>query len=328
LTALVTRGLSGAGRALLAVVIGWFARVSPTRSGVVIVYHRVGGAGSGNEDLEILPAVGSAVFERQLRHLRRHYRVVPAVEILQAVRTRRRGRRFPVAITFDDDLPEHLGAALPALRNAGVPATFFLTGASLEGPHAFWWEDLQRAIDGRLVEPEGVPHVDVTAALERSPRAILDLAGEITRLPSGQRHEVAVALREALGPPPAESGLRARDVRALADGGCAIGFHTFRHEVLPALTDAELERALTEGRETLEEAAGAPIEAIAYPHGKADDRVAAAARRAGFALGFTTARGPVTAETDPFRIPRTVADLEQGSLELRLARMLFRRGPD
>jgi peptidoglycan/xylan/chitin deacetylase (PgdA/CDA1 family) len=322
---LTTGVVSETGRALLAVVIGWLARLSSTRSGVVIVYHRVGGAVSGDEGLEILPTVASPVFERQLRHVRRRYRVVPAAEVLTAVRARRRGRRFPVAITFDDDLREHVDVALPALRKAGLPATFFLTGASLEGPHAFWWDDLQRAIDGRLVAPERLPHVDAAAALERTPRAILDLAGEIVRLPREQREDVAAALRAAAGPLPEESGLRARHVRAIAEGGCTVGFHTLRHDALPALPAAELGRALREGRQALEAAAGTRIELIGYPHGKADERVTAAARDAGFAFGFTTGRGAVTTDTAALRIPRTVADLSSGSLALRLARLVSAR---
>jgi peptidoglycan/xylan/chitin deacetylase (PgdA/CDA1 family) len=310
--------LNGLLRALL---VGWLARLSSARAGVVVVYHRVGGPVSGEEDVEILPVVAAAEFEEQLRHIRRRYRVVPAPAILEAVRTRRRGQRFPVAITFDDDLAEHVSAALPALRREGVTATFFLTGASLEAPHAFWWEDLQRAVDGQLVTPDRVPHVDINAALERAPRAILDLAGEIVRLPAEQRTEVANALRAAVGPPQA-GGLRAQDVRALAEAGCAIGFHTLRHDALPALPDEELGRALREGREQLEEAAGRRIEVIGYPHGKADDRVATAARSAGFAGGFTTARGAVGTDTDPLRIPRTVADLSARALALRLARLL------
>jgi peptidoglycan/xylan/chitin deacetylase (PgdA/CDA1 family) len=296
--------------------------MSSARAGVAIVYHRVGGSG-GDDSREILAAVSTAVFERQLRHVQRHYRVVQAAELLEAVRSRRRRERFPVAITFDDDLASHVRDALPALRRAGISATFFLTGASLDGPHSFWWEDLQRAIDDELMAPDGLPHVDVGAALERSPRAILDLAGAIVRLPPGQRGEVGVALRETVGPPSADNGLRSHDVRALAEAGCTVGFHTLRHDALPGLSDTGLEQAFRDGRDALAAAAAAPIDLLAYPHGKADARVAEAARAAGFALGFTTARGAVTADTDPLRIPRTVADLSAGALALRLAR-LFR----
>jgi peptidoglycan/xylan/chitin deacetylase (PgdA/CDA1 family) len=311
-----------AGRTLLAVVTSRLARMSSARAGVAIVYHRVGGRVSGDDNREILPAVSSSVFDRQLRHFRRHYRVVPAAELLEAVRSRRRGERFPVAITFDDDLSSHVRDALPALRRAGVSATFFLTGASLDGPHSFWWEDLQRAIDDELIAPDGLPHVDVGVALERAPRAIHDLARAIVRLPPEHRDEVAVALREAVGPPSAVNGLRSHDVRALADAGYTVGFHTLRHDALPGLSDTVLAQALRHGREALAAAAAAQIDLIGYPHGKADARVTEAARAAGFALGFTTARGAVTADADPLRIPRTAADLSAGALALRVVRVL------
>jgi peptidoglycan/xylan/chitin deacetylase (PgdA/CDA1 family) len=304
---------------MLGLVLRWRARLSSSRAGVVLVYHRVGGAVSGDEDVEILPAVGRAEFERQLRELQRHYRVVPATQILAEVRSRRRGERFPVAITFDDDLPEHVRDALPALRDAGLTATFFLNGASLSGPHSFWWEDLQRAVDGRLIEE--LPHVDARAALARSPRALLELSAAITRLEPERRAEVAGVLRAAVGRPPPDAGLRADDVRSLTETGCSVGFHTLRHEVLPALSDGELARALRDGREDLEAAAGTPIEAVGYPYGKADDRVGVAARAAGFSAGFTSARGVVTPDTDPLLIPRTVPDLSVEGLSLRLARL-------
>src|SRR5438270_7126650 len=281
---------------MLTFLLRWRARLSSARAGVVLVYHRAGGDRSGSEDLEILPAVGGGEFAAQLEHLRRHYRVVRADEILDTVRARRRGERFPVALTFDDDLAEHVREALPALRAAGLAATFFLTGAFLREPQSFWWEDLQRASDAGLLEH--LPHVDAGAAVGRSPRALIELSGAITRLAPTERDEVRAVLRDAVGPPPAKASLPVEGIRALVEGGCTIGFHTQRHEVLTALADPELDDALTLGREELAAAAGTPVDTIAYPHGKADGRVAARARAAGFSAGFTTARGVVSPETD------------------------------
>ena len=101
---------------------------------------------------EISAAVSLHNFERQLRHLRRRYRVVPASCLAEAAAARTRGRRVPVAITFDDDLPSHLSHAAPALRRARLSATFFLSGAGLNGPFSFWWQLLQRAWDRGLVD--------------------------------------------------------------------------------------------------------------------------------------------------------------------------------
>jgi peptidoglycan/xylan/chitin deacetylase (PgdA/CDA1 family) len=318
-------GISDVARTLLALILATLARLSSKQAGVVLVYHRVDAQG-GSEDLEILAAVSDSAFERQLRHLRGSYRVVAAQELLAAAAARRRGERFPVAITFDDDLATHVRHALPALQSTGLKATFFLGGASLDEPRPFWWEDLQRGVDDRLVGSQDLPHVPadvMQSALARESRAILHLAGTITRLPPAQRREVATKLRDVVGTARSDDGLCRKDVKALSEAGCVIGFHTLAHEPLPGLSDDELAHALRDGRDELAAIAGTPVAVIAYPHGKADRRVADATREAGFTCGFTSARGPVTAATDPFLVPRTVADLSPSALALRLARMFL-----
>jgi peptidoglycan/xylan/chitin deacetylase (PgdA/CDA1 family) len=308
---------------VLAAVVCAVARLSSTRAGIALVYHRVGG-NAGDPHREILAAVSSDAFRRQLRHLRRHYRVVPASALLEAVRARRRGQRFPVAITFDDDLASHVRDALPALNHAGLSATFFLGGHSLHEPHPLWWEDLQRAVDEQLLQADSLPHVsetDLRAALERTPKAIFRVAAAIERLERTKRDEVAAVLRAAVGSPHvAEDGLRPADVQALVAAGLAVGFHTLRHDALPALSDTQLEQALRDGREVLDSVIGARLDVISYPHGKADARVAAAARAAGYTYGFTTKRSPVTPETDPLLIPRISPAMTAGKTALRLAR--------
>jgi peptidoglycan/xylan/chitin deacetylase (PgdA/CDA1 family) len=315
--------VSDAARTLLALLVSWLARLSSNRAGAVLVYHRTGDAERSDPARQILASIPEDVFAGQLRHLRRHYRVVTAGEILDAVRKRRRGQRFPVAITFDDDLASHVCDAAPALQRERVTATFFLGGTSLREPRPFWWEDLQRAVDNRLVTAGAVPHVaedDLRAALERAPKAIFRVAATIERLTPAQRAEAAAALRGAVGSANGEAGLKEADVRGLAEAGFEVGFHTLRHDALPALSDAELGAALRDGRETLESAAGRKLELISYPYGKADERVAAAAASAGFRLGFTTKRGPVTPETGPLLVPRIPSAPSVGKTVLRVAR--------
>jgi peptidoglycan/xylan/chitin deacetylase (PgdA/CDA1 family) len=307
---------------LFALVVCWRARLSAVRAGAAVVYHRVGGA-PGDPAREILASVSASVFARQLRHLRRHYRVVPAHELLDAVPARRRGQRLPIAITFDDDLASHVREALPALREAGVTATFFLGGTSLREPRPFWWEDLQRVVDLRLVEADALPHVreaDLGAALSRSPKAIFRVAATIEQLEPAQRDEVSAALRAAAGANGTDQGLRADGVRALVSAGCHVGFHTLRHDRLPLLSDAALADALRDGRDGLTAVVGRELDSISYPYGKADERVADAARAAGYRLGFTTKRHAVTPETDPLLVPRIAPAMSVGKTVLRVAR--------
>ena len=99
-----------------------------------------------------------------------------------------RGEPFPLAITFDDDLRSHVELALPILPVAGAPATFFLTGASLQGPASFWWERLDRALrlQRRLPSCSG----------RRIPASAL---ATVAALPASEREELSAALLGLLG---------------------------------------------------------------------------------------------------------------------------------
>src|SRR3954447_7633376 len=77
-------------------------RRSNARVGLALCYHAVDFR-NGDPTRELSAPVGIDAFERQVRHLRRWYRVVPASALCDAASARRRGEAVPVAITFDDD---------------------------------------------------------------------------------------------------------------------------------------------------------------------------------------------------------------------------------
>ena len=264
----------------LTVPLAWVQRVRGPGNGVALVYHRLAPE-PGDHACELLPAIAVRDFERQLRLLRRRYRLVPASALLSAAWSRRRGARLPLAITFDDDDPGHLRWAAPALRTAGAPATFFLCGGSLTAPRTYWWERLQRLAD---------PAIHATAA-------------RVEAMSAADRSAFDNGLARRLGPEPPDAGLRASDVARLA-ADFEIGFHTREHDPLDALTDDELAAALRDGRDELASAASQPLATIAYPHGRADARTAPAVAEAGFIAGFTTAGHALGPDTDPRLIGR------------------------
>jgi peptidoglycan/xylan/chitin deacetylase (PgdA/CDA1 family) len=238
--------------------------------------------------------------------------------------------RIPVAITFDDDLPSHVSHALPLLRRLGAPAAFFLSGASLDRPWRFWWEDLEVTLRSGTLTTDELPGIGeelVESALARDERAGKRLAAAIEELPRARRADVASSLRALAGPAPPTAGLRRDQARQIADSGFEIGFHTLRHDRLPPLDEDELRAALRDGTSSLQEATGRELAGISYPHGRADRRVADAAREAGFVWGFTGDRRGVTAADDALLLPRigpTAATA--GGFAVELARHALNRG--
>jgi peptidoglycan/xylan/chitin deacetylase (PgdA/CDA1 family) len=302
----------------LAAAIEPLLRRGGRRAGVVLLYHRIGER-AGDPDGELNPALPARLFRAQLRHLARRYRPVPVSRLRAAATDRRPGERFPVAVSFDDDFAEHVGYALPCLRDAGLPGAFFLTGAALDGPAEFWWDTLQRAVDAGM-DPAEALGGDPGGP---DPRPLHRAAAAIEAMPGEERAAIHERLARRAGPAPPDAGLRAQAVSQLAAAGQEIGFHTLRHDRLPELDDGSLASALRDGRRAVAEAAGAPVAMLAYPHGAADRRVAQAARDAGFAAAFTVRPEAVTPESDALLLGRVEAPFDSvGRLALRLVRTL------
>ncbi len=92
-------------------------------------------------------------------------------------------------------------------------------------------------------------------------------------------------------------------LRDLAAAGVAIGSHAATHRDLRRLGDAALAQELAGSRAALEDALGISVQSVAYPFGRADARVRAAARAAGFTLGFSMC--PRAPSGDPLALPRS-----------------------
>jgi peptidoglycan/xylan/chitin deacetylase (PgdA/CDA1 family) len=89
----------------------------------------------------------------------------------------------------------------------------------------------------------------------------------------------------------------------LAEQGWEIGSHTMTHPVLTNVEDAALSQELRESKQALEQLTGVPCTAIAYPTGKVDARVVAAAEAAGYVAGAAL-EGASSVAPGPLAWPR------------------------
>jgi peptidoglycan/xylan/chitin deacetylase (PgdA/CDA1 family) len=275
---------------------------------LALVYHRV--RPEPVREYEIVPCVPVEQFREHVETLLTMGDIVPAGELI----TSRRSRRPRFAITFDDDYATHFRYVLPVLRELSVPATFFLSGRALHGLGPYWWEVLESRMrhDGpeRVATALDLPHAE--------PRAI---AAACEEDPARQQH------LEAAGAD-TDGQLRPEDMAALGAAGMTIGFHTVTHPVLPQLARVDRHRALTEGREPLQDLTGQRLTALAYPHGRADTVTAADARAAGYQAAWTGAGTAVSHRSDRWLLGRWEAGaIEAGTLRARALARLLRPSP-
>ncbi|HWA83115.1 MAG TPA: polysaccharide deacetylase family protein, partial [Fimbriimonadaceae bacterium] len=75
---------------------------------------------------------------------------------------------------------------------------------------------------------------------------------------------------------------------------------------LRRLTSAQLDREMTESKQALLSKLGIVVRYIAYPNGKWDEEAVAAARRAGYLMGFTEELRPAEKASSILAVPRYV----------------------
>jgi peptidoglycan/xylan/chitin deacetylase (PgdA/CDA1 family) len=82
--------------------------------------------------------------------------------------------------------------------------------------------------------------------------------------------------------------MTAVQLRELADAGMSVQAHSVTHSDMTRVTPAQLRRELVEPRQRLEETIGRPVRFLAYPSGRYNSAVLAAARDAGYEVAVTT----------------------------------------
>jgi peptidoglycan/xylan/chitin deacetylase (PgdA/CDA1 family) len=216
------------------------------------------------------PAFGDRSLHLPLGRFRRQLALLAATHDLvelDALDQPARDERPRAAITFDDAYAGALRFGVPALREAGVPATIFVAPGIL-GRDAMWWD--------RLADPSrGLDAAVRTHALE-------SLRGE---------HDAILAWARAQGLPMAEPAPHARIgdadelAAALATPRISLGLHTWSHPNLARLDEADAREEIRRSRDWLATYAPHARPWLAFPYGKH----APPALRAAASLGLTRA---------------------------------------
>lgn len=296
--------------------------MSPALS--TLIYHRVLAAPD-----PLLPGVPDvATFERHMRLLKRFFRVLPLSEAVRRLREGTLPGRA-LCISFDDGYADNAELALPVLARHGLPATFFIATAYLDGGQ-MWNDDVidyvRRAPSGRLdfsLAGCGSLPGDTTA---QKRQAIEQVLMQLKYLPFAERQTMAVRLAPA---GPRRLMMRPDQVRQLLAAGMELGAHTHRHPILAALPDADAYADIAEGKAALEAITGQRATLFAYPNGKPDldytARHVEMVRELGFDAALSTVAGTAGPDSDPWQLPRyTPWQQDSPRFLLRLALSRYR----
>lgn len=290
----------------------------------VLTYHHVCEPG---RDYAFDPEVADVTptqFRRQLALVKRNFSVIDLAHLGRALD----GGPLPpnpCVITFDDGYRSNLTEALPALRELGMPATFFIATGFATHRRLYWWERIAYlvakatapALHLRYPRPTTVALGDRAAAratLVTLVKNSRDL--DLDQFLVGVAAAAGVAWDRALERSLADDLIMSWDeIRTLAAAGMTIESHSRDHRVLESMTLPALAEDLRGAREDVERELGTPCRAIAYPVGRSLDAypaVRAAVADAGYRLGFTNASGIIDLRRrgalDRFGLARVAVD--------------------
>jgi len=285
--------------------LSWSRRQRP--SARILYYHRV----NPHSD-PLCPAIHPALFERQMRYLKDHYRVISLSEIAPHLASGTPG--LAVAITFDDGYQDNYQYAFPILRRYGLPATIFLATGGIDAREPLWFEQLARSIQATAREfidleidvPRRFP-LSTQADRVRSNAGIFSL---LRGLPDEERRRWLTYIFAALG---VSSRDRTDDmltwdqVRLMKRHRIDFGGHTVTHPFVSKLTETAALWEISECKRRIEDELQQPVDFFAYPNGRDQDFSPASkdlVRRAGYRAAMTTIWGLNYDSTDPMEWKR------------------------
>lgn len=270
------------------------ARLLRTESVAVLMYHGV------CDDAPMPPAINfhldGKVFERQMRVLKRRYRVIPLSDVVgRLARGERLGKA--VVLTFDDGYRNNALRVAPALRRMELPFTVFVATSYVD--------------TGRWMPLNEIYWMWSVGELKSEDMAVLrkQVRGrpweEVSQTVDAVRHR-----RQMPATPAAEESfamLSWDEVRHLAAGGAEIGSHTHSHCNMAVESPAQQASELLVSKQLIEQHLERPVRSFAYPYGRAEHMTDVSRRnvvKAGYECAISGEYGLVTSRRDRFRLPR------------------------
>jgi peptidoglycan/xylan/chitin deacetylase (PgdA/CDA1 family) len=288
----------------------------------VLMYHRVI---DPRDTIGSNPSVISATpqtFTEQMRHVAKHYRVLSAEEVLNALRHEQRLPDNAVLITFDDAYRDFGEIAWPILRRFGLSATVFVPTAYPGDPkRAFWWDRLASAIAlaSRTAVESMVSGMLSLHTVQGRGHSLRTLRRALKQRPHAEAMRIVDELCTELGEVERPTGfvLSWDQLRELRRDGVTVAAHTRNHPALTKLPLAEARTEINGSRADLIRELGSAPGIFSYPFGEHNDAAVGLVRDAGFEIAVTCLGGySCIRSSDPLRLRRI-------NITLRTTPLLF-----
>ena len=306
--------------------------------GLILLYHRISNNPLDPQRLAVSPENFSA----QLQVLCQATQPIPLDELHHRLKTRTRHDRPLSVVTFDDGYADNLEQAAPILARHSVPATVFVATAALNPHYEFYWDALARVLLRPGLPPRlslnigGTSHTWIFPEGSNGPEswnvkeppshtahhAYLQITEMMMYLPQAEREDVLSQLFGRFGisrkPSQENRTLSEDELHHLTSSGLiTAGAHSENHPVLSNLPRGQQALEIWESRDRLARIVGQPVNAFSYPYGRIQDyspQTVQLIQSGGFTCACSNFPRLANRWTDPFQLPRFIADDIDGKL--------------
>lgn len=292
---------------------------------IILMYHSIARADAANF-IEPRNRMSPELFERQMRFLSVHRRVVPLSRVVDQIAAGESPAEKTVCITFDDGYLDNLTVAAPILEKYGLCATLYLATGYVERSETQWadvlhWLFVCRTSDELSIPSAGLPMVNMASPSERA-AALRLLHGRLLESDHDGRSLMLREVERQLAPAgePPRLTLNWDEVRELRRRypWFEIGGHTRGHVDLRRHTGEVARTEIGGCAEDLRRELRVEPEHFSFPY----ERWCAETRNDVIASGWRSAVGAgiafrVVAGTDRYVIPRVEAPYTMTGLRFK-----------
>ena len=257
-----------------------------------------------------------AQFCKQIDYLKRTFNVL---HLSKAIELMKKGQLedSTAVITFDDGFQNNYDIAFPVLKDAGIPATIFLTTKYIDTADTLWFCKFNHAFTRTLkkVLYWNGKKFDIDS-VEKKAKTAIKLQVELKSLPTLQmRHEVKTIIAQLYNnhdhQVELDSPYRILSIDAIREmkesGLIEFGAHGHSHLILSKLSFKEKEKEIKKSISILEQKVNTPCKLFAYPNGgvgEFDNETIQILESCGINAAVTMIPGPNVSTTPLMRLRR------------------------
>jgi hypothetical protein len=202
-------------------------------------YHRIGDPKKTDFDPNVF-SCDEEHFAKQVGFLKQRFRIIGIRELVDDVLTNQRVTEPLALITFDDGYRDNFTGAFPILREANVPAVFFIPTSFVGTGQVPWWDEIAWMVRHTKLTSVALPFADARVELRERPVqfAIRDV---LTAFKRWRRCGQGRGVEESVGLP--SSRLRGsgtvRQLGGFASDACRGHGHRFPYPYAPDFVSPE-----------------------------------------------------------------------------------------